>query len=129
MWCILPATILAAPLSATPSRVILRSPIHAMGFQCVMASAKLRYTQHDVFITLHAMHLPSPHVLHKMVYVVWVVNGAHKENIGALKVHNMMAALQAQTMMMKFQDLVVTAESFATIAKPAGRVVLSGMGG
>jgi hypothetical protein len=124
---------LAAPLSASaamhPNHVALHSPLHKMGFQHAMASARLRYTKADVFINFTANNLPAPHVLGKMDYVLWVTNGSTKENAGALKLHGMMAGLQTQTMMLKLQDLIVTAENSPTVAQPHGPVVLSGMVG
>jgi hypothetical protein len=124
----LPVSVFAAPAGA-PSRVVLHSPIKAMGFNHAMASATVRYTKADAFINFTAVRLPSPHVLHKMAYILWATDGAMKEKVGLLKVHNMMSTLKGEVMMRKVQDLVVTAEDSPTVTRPNGKVVLSGMVG
>lgn len=131
---VLPVSVLSAPggvaaRAANANRVVLHSPIHAMGFQHVMAVAGLRYGTDDIFINFHAMDLPSPHVLHQMAYVLWAVNGSNKENVGALHIHNMMSSLKTKTMMHTLQDLMVTAEASPSVSAPHGRVVLSGIVG
>jgi hypothetical protein len=98
-------------------------------FAHVTASAKVRFGKQDTYITLETDNLPSPHVLHEMAYVLWVVNGGQKVNVGVLRIHANMAGLTTETMLHKVQDLAVTAEESPTVRSPHGPVVLSGMVG
>jgi hypothetical protein len=125
----LPISAFAAPAAAT-MKVVLHSPIKEMGFQRVMASATVRQTKADAFVNFTAEHLPSPHVLHAMAYILWATDGGMKEKVGLVKVNKSnMAGLKGEVMMTKVQDLVVTAENSTTVTKPHGKVVLSGMVG
>lgn len=122
----LPWAVSAAPAAKTSS-VMLHSPLKTMGFNKAMASATLKYTKHDVTVSLHANRLPSPHVLKEHAYVLWATDGGMKDRVGALKMQGMTASIMGSVMMTKVQDLVVTAESSKTVARPHGKVVLSGM--
>jgi hypothetical protein len=100
-----------------------------MGFDKVMASAMLHYGNDDITITLHAMHLPSPHVLQKNIYVLWAVRGTQTENVGALAKHYMMADVRATAMMSTLDKLIVTAENSPRARRLLGKTVLSGVVG
>lgn len=119
-----------AVTSAAPNKVTvqLKPPTgtHMMAIEHATGTAKITYTAHDANINLTTDNLPKPAVIHAKVYVLWLVNGAHKVNAGALKLHGNMGGLHAMPMMVTFNKLVVTAEQSATEKAPLGAKVLVG---
>lgn len=107
--------------------VKLHPPAHGMSMTMhAFGSAKIGYTAHDADIKLTTDNLPAPAALHEGAYVLWLVNGMHKVNAGALHVTGNMAGLHAMTMDVAFTKLVVTAEKSATVKDAMGPKVLVG---
>src|SRR5690242_16356725 len=70
-------------------------------FAHAMASAKLRYSNGDVTITVTADHLPSAASVGKRAYVVYASDGAMTDRVGALKFSGPVAKVTGQVMMTK----------------------------
>lgn len=112
----------SATVTLHPANMHLMSIAHATG------SAHITYTNggHDATIKLTTDNLPRPATLHASAYVLWLVNGSHRVNAGALHINGMMAGLTAMTMDTAFNRLVVTAEKSMSAAHPMGTRVLVG---
>jgi hypothetical protein len=110
--------------------VKLRPPVmHShmmMMVEHAYGNAKISYTKRDADINLTADKLPKPGTIHENAYVLWLVNGSSKVNVGSLSVHGNMAGLHKTTMNVKFNKLVVTAEKSLTVSHPMGPKVLAG---
>jgi hypothetical protein len=121
---------------AAPSGMATHATFHVVkayksnaGFAHAMASAKLRYTKGDVFITVTADNLPKVSALGKRAYVVYASDGAMSDRVGALKVSGNMATVKGEVMMTKVADIYIYAESNALNKHPHGIEVLSAMVG
>jgi len=128
----LPASVLAAPSTATTKSVVLHVTTQFKArpaFAHAMASATLRYTKGDVFIRLTTDNLPSPRTLGKVVYALFASNGGMTDKVGVLHASGNMAGVSGQVMMTKIQDLYVYAQSAASVKRAAGTQVLSAMVG
>jgi len=98
-------------------------------FTHAMATAKLRYTKGDVFITVTADNLPKVSSLGKRAYVVYASDGAMTDRVGALHVSGNMATVKGEVMMTKVADIYVYAESSMANKHPHGVEVLAAMVG
>lgn len=119
----------AAPAQA-PTHAILHvgSAVKSKAaFRHVMGSVKLRYTKHDVFVTITADNLPSASSLGKHAYVVYVSDGAMTDRLGVLKAHGAMSGITGQVMMTKVTDVYVYAESNGANKRHHGIEVLGAM--
>lgn len=120
--------------SAAPAPKSMSVTLHAAGkvkgrmaFAHVMASARLRYTKHDVFITLTTDNLPKPSTLGERAYVLFASNGGMTERVGALRANGAMSGVSGQVMMTRVQDLYVYAVGSPTAMHPMGVEVLAAM--
>jgi hypothetical protein len=121
---------------AAPSSMATHATLHVTkqfksrpAFAHAMASAKLRYTKGDVFITVTADNLPKVSSLGKRAYVVYASDGAMTDRVGALKIAGNMASVKGEVMMTKVSDIYVYAESSAANKHPHGTEVLAAMVG
>jgi hypothetical protein len=119
---------------AAPSSMATHATLHVVSaykskaaFAHAMASAKLRYSNGDVFITVTADHLPSAASVGKRAYVVYASDGAMTDRVGALKFSGAVAKVTGEVMMTKVADIYVYAESSAQNKHPHGIEVLAAM--
>ena len=94
-------------------------------FAHAMASARLRYTKSDVYITLTADNLPSPTTLGKRVYALYASDGAMTEKVGVLHTSGNMAGVSGELMMTRVQDLYVYAQGSPNLKRAGGVEVLT----
>jgi hypothetical protein len=139
MACALASVVAVIPLGSTwaaPSAMGTHATFQVVkafktnaAFAHAMASAKLRYSGGDVYITVTADHLPSPSKLGKRAYVVYASDGAMTDRVGQLKVSGAVAKVTGEVMMTKVADIYVYAESSPANKHPHGTEVLAAMVG
>jgi len=98
-----------------------------MMFKHVTATAKLRYTAHDVFVTVTTDNLPKPAQLGERAYAVFATDGAMADRVGFLHMSGNMASVKGQVMMTKVQDIYVWAVGSMTEKHQMGKKVLGAM--
>lgn len=124
-----PTGALAAPSARTTSVVLhVTSQFKSRAaFAHAMASAKLRFTKSDVYITLTADNLPSPATLGKRVYTLYASDGAMTEKVGVLHASGNMAGVSGELMMTRVHDLYVYAQSGPNVKRAGGVEILTAM--
>src|SRR5579884_1606288 len=90
-------------------------------FMHVMATAKIRTTKTDAFITVTTDGLPKPSVLGERAYAVFATDGSMADRVGFLHMNGSMGAVKGEVMMAKVTDIYVYAVPSMSVKHPMGK--------